>query len=95
MLQVSIVSRKEKKKENENRSEAMHRSEKFAFHGGAHSGQAVVLTRAIISFFFYSYALAEFWVQASGSDWLTPDTRPWCRTTVSRQLTRCCSPPDA
>ena len=63
-------------------------------HGRAHSGQTarLVLTRSIV---FYSYALAEFWVQASGYDWHTPDTRPWCRTTVSRQLTRCCWPPDA
>lgn len=38
----------------------MHRSEKFAFHGGAHSGQAVVLTRAIISFFFTVMRLRNF-----------------------------------
>lgn len=43
---------------------------------------------------FYSYALVEFWVQACGYDWLTPDTRPWCRITVSHQLIRCCWPLD-
>lgn len=44
---------------------------------------------------FYSYALAEFWVRAFGCDWLTPDTRPWCRSTASCRRIRCYSPRDA
>lgn len=44
---------------------------------------------------FYSYALVEFWVRAFGCDWLTPDTRPWYRSTASCRRTRCCSPRDA
>lgn len=44
---------------------------------------------------FYSYALAEFWVRAFGCDWLTPDMRPWCRSTASCRRIRCCSPRDA